>query len=306
MLIIIEEFKRYKQYLFDQSSLKEQMFFRFLVKETLDYPSKEDLTDMEQICLSSFCNDAPSQKKLIDRKRKEKVIGGMHYTNNLIELTAMAIDDIKQEEENLKSYCQNNPIKHYYILNQLFPDLSLYRADPHGSIDQIALHLCKKDFPKEGWKPLLLNALYETSDLIDFYVVEQGYQQAMDDHPVVHEVNNIDIVRNDCQKFVEKTERNVKWIIRIIIIFLVVSISYWLVPFILRNWDDVEPIIAIIDFLRDPEGIVLSGCLGYFPGKIKLLNSLNEKAIDWIFKRKGFNRSELKKSLVKLSRKCKY
>ena len=300
-MLIFEEFKRYKQFYLDQSSPKEEIFYEYLIKETLlDFLSKEDLTDMEQICLSVFCPDAPSKRNLIDRKRKEKVIGGMHYTNNLIELTAMAMDDTEQEKENLKLYCQSNPTRHFYILNQIFPDLSLYRADPHGSVDQIALHLCKRDFPKKGWKPLLLNALYETSDLIDFYVVEQGYQQAMDDHPIVHRINDIAHVRNACEKFVEKVERRVKRAIKTISVLLVIPISCWLAPFIYRNWDQADRIITIIGVLGVLIGILIIVFIGFIPDKVKFINSLIERLIDWVFRKKGFNRSELKKKLDEL------
>ncbi len=298
-MLIIEEFKRYKQYLLNQSSLKERIFFGYLAKETLDYPSKKDLTDMEQICLSVFCNDAPSKKKLIDRKRKEKVIGGMHYTNNLIELTAMAMDDTKQEEESLKLYCKNNPTKHFYILNQLFPNLSLYRADPQGSVDLIALHLYKKDFPNEGWKPLLLNALYETSDLIDFYIVEQGYQQAMDDHPIVHRVNDILYVKSDCDRFVKKTERNVKLIIGIVIFLLLVGLCF-LIPTIREKWNEVEPIFGITGVLL----FLIVELFFIFRGKIldrtKFTKLIIEKITDFVFRMKRLNRSELKEKLDSL------
>ena len=53
--------------------------------------------------------------------------------------------------------------------------------------------------------------LYETSDLTDFYVIEQGYLQAMDDNPIVHQTNDIIYVRDTLAQIVEKTERRVKF-----------------------------------------------------------------------------------------------
>ena len=303
-MLICCELKNLRQKLLEESSLsiKEKAFYWFLSGKPLNYPPDNNLLDIQQICLSVFCNDAPSKKELIRRKQSENDISGMHYTQNIIDLSAMAKVDLKHEREKLISYCRNHSTRDFFILNHLFPNISRDPPIPQGDIDKIALHLYEGDFPPEEWKSLLFRAFQETTDLIDLYIVEQGYQQAMDDHPVIHMVNNIDIVRNDCQKFVEKSERKIKWTIRIIFIFLVVSISYWLIPFILKNWDDVEPIITIIEFLRDPVGIALFGCLGFLPGRI---NSLNEKVIDWWFKRKGFDRPGLKKSLEELSRRDK-
>ncbi len=299
-MLIIEEFKRYKQYYLDRSSPKQEIFYKFLNRETLlDFLTKEDLTDIEQMCLSIFCTDVPSRKKLIERKRKEKVIGGMHYTRNLIELTAMAIDDLKQEEDNLKTYCQDNPTRHFFILNQLFPDLTFYRADPQGSVDQIALHLCQKDLPKEGWKTLLINALYEISDLNDFYVVEQGYHQAMDDHPIIHQVNDILYVKNDCERFVKKTERNVKLAIGLVLFLLLVGICF-LVPTIREKWNEVEPIFGVTGVFL----FLIVELIFIFRGKIldrtKFTKMLIEKITNFVFKKKGCNRLQLKESLCRL------
>ena len=300
-MLIIDELTKLKQRLLNQSSLKEQAFYQFLVNEPLNYPNKNNLTEIEQICLSVFGNDLLSKKELIIAQRKKQPIGGMHYTENLIELSAMAKDSINLEKEHLQLYCENHSMRDFYILNHLFPDILSNLPPAQGAVDQIALHLYKDESPEEGWKPLLLKAFYETSDLIDFYIIEQGYLQAMDDNPIVHRTNDIIYVRDTLTQVVEKTEHRVKFAMGTVSLLLLLPTSYWLIPLIISHWNEVEPIIAVFEILGSLIGIIIFVFLGFIPNLIKRFNLLREKVIDWVFKRKGFNRLELKETLERLT-----
>lgn len=303
-MLIIDELKGLKQKFINNSSLKEQVFYQFLVNEPLNYSEKDNLTEIEQICLYVFSPDIPLKRDLtylIEAHRKKQPIRGMHYRNNLIELSAMARDNIKSERKNLKLYCEKCSTRDFYILNYLFPNISSNMPQPQGAIDQIALHLCESNFPQKGWKPLLLKALYETSDLIDFYVVEKGFQRAMDDNPIVHRVNEILYVRNTLVQIVEKIEHRFKLTTKILSVLLLVSISCWLVPLIIRKWDEAEPIMAAAQFLFYLIGILLIVFIGFIPDRIKIFNMFRERVINWVFRKKGFNRLELKETLDRLA-----
>ena len=302
-MLIADELRQQEQILLDKSSLKEQAFYGFLAGKPLNYPIENRLTEIEQICLSVFCVNTPVTKDLtnmIKTQRRKQPIGGMHYTKNLIELSAMAKNDVELEKENLKSYCENNSARDFYILNHLFPNISSNLPPSEGSIDQIALYLYRGEFPQEGWKPLLLNALQEASDLMDVYVIERGYQQAMDDHPIVHQVEAILYVRDRLARLIEKTERRVKFTIGGVGVLLLGVFGVWLVPLIVRNWDEAEAIIAIIEIFAFLIGVLIVGLIGFIPEKIKIFNRFREKVIDWVFRIKGFNRSELKEKLDRL------
>ncbi len=300
-MLIIDEVKKLKQILLNNSSLKEQAFYQFLLDEPLSYPVKGNLTEIEQICLSVFGGDLSSKQKLISVQRNTQPIGRMHYTKNLIELSAMAIDDIELERKNLISYSEKCSTRDFFILNKLFPDTFSNPPQPRGAIDQIALHLSESNFPQDGWKQLLLTAVYENPDLTDFYIIEQGYLQAMDDNPIVHRTNDIIYLRDSLTQIAVKTERRVILTIRIVSVLILIPISYWLFPLIVRNWNDAEPIIAGIQLLFSLIGILFILFVGFIPDKINIINSCREKIINWVFKRKGFNRSELKETLDRLT-----
>ena len=302
-MLLINELKKLRHNFLNNSSLslKEKAFYQFLMDEPLSYPTGNNLTEIEQICLTVFSGDLSSKKELIRAHRKKEPIHGIHYSKNLIELSAMALYDIEFERENLKSYCEKCSTRDFYILNNLFPDISSYLPKPQGTIDQIALYLHKNNFPQEGWKPLLLTALYETSDLTDFYIIEQGYQQAMNDSPIVHQVNDILYLRDTLAQVVKKTERRVKFALGTTSVFFLAAICYWLLPLIMKTWDKAEPIMAVTQLLVS---LIISSFIfvaGFIPDRIKLLNLLRENIINWVFRRKGFNRLELKETLNRLA-----
>lgn len=302
-MLIFGELTELKQVLLNKSSLKEKAFYQFLVDEPLNYPAKNDLTEIERICYSVFCTDIPSNKdltNLIEAQRRTRPIRGMHYTENLIELTAMALKNPELERDTLKEYSENHSTRDFYILYIQFPNLESNIPIAQGPIDEIALHLCKENFPQK-WKALLLAGLEEISDLMDFYVIEQWYKRAMDDNPIVHQTHDIIYVRDALAQIVTKTERRVTLAIRIVSVLCIVAISRWLVPLIIRKWDEAEPIIAVIQFLLYLIGISFIVFVGFIPDRIKLFNLFKEKVMNWVFRKKGFNRLELKGTLDRLA-----
>lgn len=300
-MLLINELKKLRHSFLNTSSLslKEKAFYQFLVGEPLSYPTGNNLTEIEQICFAVFSGDFLSKKKLIATLRKRQPIHGMHYRQSLIELSAIALDNVESERENLKSYCEECSTRDFYILNNLFPNILSNIPQPEDAVDQIALHLYNSNFPQEGWESLLLKALHETSDLIDFYLVEQGYQRAMFDNPIVHQTHDINYVKHAFVRFIEKTERRVKLTIVVVGVVVLGFVFYWLAPTISRNFEMVEPIIAIRDILF-PLLIGLLVFAGYAPDSIKFLNSLREKTINWVFRWKGLDRKKLKENLDRL------
>ena len=311
-MLIIDELRGLKQKLINKSSLKEQAFYQFLVDEPLSYPGKDSLAVVEQICYSVFCTDIPPKidlTSLVTAQRKTQPIGGMHYTENLIELTAMALANSESEKETLKAYSENHSTRDFYILHALFSDHAFNLPTPQGTIDEIALHLYKESFP-EKWKSLLFIGLHEASDLMDLYVIEQWYKQAMEDNPIVHRTNDILYISNAFIQVVEKTERRIKFAMGVVGVFLLFPIPYWLVPLIVRNWDKAEPTIFVFQFTCFVLINLPALFVGYVPEKLKFFDSLRESIINWVFRNWVFrknrvNRSELKASLNRLVDKGK-
>ena len=298
-MLIADELKELKQILLEKSSLKERAFYFYLIEEPLNYPTQKDLSEIEQVCLSVFCTDAPDKQEIIEAHRRKQPISGMHYTETVIDLSAMANGNFELERENLKSHCEDHSTRNFYVLNHLYPNISSNPPLPQGAIDEIALYLYDNDFPREGWKRLLLGALQETADLVDFYITEKGYLKAMDNNPIIHQTNDIICVSTACRHFVEKIERRVKRIIGIVSSILVLGIVGEVVRFILVDWDKAEPIITATE-LCFRVVLFLSVVFFRFNRGKEIFISFRDKILDWVFSRRGLNRSELKEKLDKL------
>ena len=70
-------------------------------------PAKNELTEIERQLFVEL------------EEEKNQPIGGMHYTENLIELTAMALENPELERGNLKAYSESHSTTDFYILHVL-------------------------------------------------------------------------------------------------------------------------------------------------------------------------------------------
>ena len=123
----------------------------------------------------------------------------------------------------------------------------------------------------------------------------------MEDNPIVHRTKDIIYVRDALAQIAVKTERRVTLAIRIVSVLFMVAISYWLVPLIIREWGAAEPIMAVIQFLFYLIGISFIIFVGVIPDRIEFFNFLQGNIINWVFRRKGFNRLKLKETLNRLA-----
>jgi hypothetical protein len=120
-MIFADEVASIAEKLKQQASRKELALYQRLIGNPMPYPGDDNLRDIEQVCLSAFCTDAPDKTDLVERFRRSKPIKGIHYTNNLVELSAFAIYDPEAEADHLKSFCSTSSARDYLILNRLFP-----------------------------------------------------------------------------------------------------------------------------------------------------------------------------------------
>lgn len=293
--MIIEEINRIRRKLNNVSSPKELAFYQILDNQSLEKSSY-----LEEIYTIMLMTNDPITKELINKHRETQPIVGFHYSTTLIELVAMAMDDFNQERDNLETYCQNHSTRDFFILKTLFPDITSYPPEPQGSIDQIAKHLYEDSYPPEDWRPLILKALCETSDLVDLYIIEIGIQKAMDDNPILHRINDIIYVRDACNRFVQLSGFFVKIIMVIIVVLITVYGLKWLTPIIINNWDQLEPWIFIVQLIIFVINLSILFIGFILPKKNKVLRWPREKLLNIVFIIIGFSRSALKESLSHL------
>lgn len=291
-MFVAEELKKLTEKLFANASEKEKVFYNYLVKTSTNYPTDTALSEIEQVCFAAFCSNTPDRRSLAEKLSRSKPIKGLHYTNNLIELAAVARFGFDSETDKLNSYCRSNSTRDFFILKKLFPKISTFRPDPRNAIDRLAVYLMDDNLPEE-WKPIYLEALGNTSDLLDAFVVWEAYLYIMDRHPATKQNNSLVTITASVQQSINYVDRLVKNIFTIFLLLVLNFSSFGLIYFILGYWDKAEPTLAAI-------GVIITNFFflyQFFKGKeldhFMVINKAKISISNNLLKKLGINRAEV-------------
>jgi hypothetical protein len=254
-MILADEMAAIEEKLKQQASRKELAFYQRLTGHPLPYPGDDKLMDIEQVCLSALCTGAPNKTDLVERFRRSKPIKGLHYANNLIELAAFAIHDRDSEADHLKSFCSTCSARDHLILNQLFPGVCTLRPSSTRPVDIIATWLDDGSSP-DDWKPVFLDALQSANDLLDLYVIRQGYVHLWECHPSTEQRRDLQYLGGQLDRAINRIKVRSNRRFNAIASVAMVAGSAVIAYFSVRRWDVAEPIIWAFTF-----GIFVAGIL---------------------------------------------
>jgi hypothetical protein len=246
-MILADEVAAIEEKLQLQASRKELALYQKLIGNPLPYPGDNKLTDIEQVCLSAFCTGAPNKADLVERFRRSKPIKGMHYANNLVELAAFAIYDRDSELDHLKSFCSTSSTRDHLLLNQLFPDVCTSRPATTRAIDIIATWLDDGSFPQD-WKSAFLNAMQNANDLLDLYVIRQGYVHIWESHPSTEQRRDLQYLSGQLDRAISRIKMRSNRRFNAIASVVMVAGSAVIAYFAVRRWDVAEPVIWACTF----------------------------------------------------------
>ncbi len=295
-MFIRGELNALEENLLDQASLKEKAFYLFLTDKPISYPLDEDLSEIQQICLSQFCLESPSKKSEIERIRKAKPIMGMHYANNLIELFAISLSDPKAEKGNLKTYCNNHSTRDFFVLSTKFRGYCTTPPEPKNATDKIAMHLFEGSSP-ENWTELFGSALQEASDLIDTFVLGKAYLVIMNEHPMSQKLEDLTFANENIEKLLtlveNKIQRRVAYSVSIPAIVVAVWTAYWAIT----NWDKAEPIAYVVQAFFFLLALIVFFFTGMMPDKLEFFKKYKNRIVDSYFRKMGIDLKELKRRI---------
>jgi hypothetical protein len=236
-----------------KASRKELALYQKLIGNPMPYPGDDKLIDIEQVCLSAFCTDAPHKTDVVERLRRKKPIKGIHYANNLVELLAFAIYDREAEADHLKSFCSISSARDYLILNHLFPDICTSQPSIGRSIDIIATWLDDRNFP-DDWKSVFIDAMQNANDLLDLYVIRLGYMDVLEYHPSTQQRRDLQYLSGQLDRAISRikgrSNRRFNAMASVAMYLGSAMIAY----FAVRHWDIAEPVIWVFSF-----GIIVVG-----------------------------------------------
>jgi hypothetical protein len=254
-MILADELAATEEKLKQQASRKELALYRKLIGNPLPYPGDDKLNDIEQICLSAFTG-TPNKTDLVDRLRRSKPIKGIHYANNLVELAAFATYDREAETDHLKSFCSTSSARDRLILNQLFPGVCTSPPATTRAVDIIATWIDDGSFPQD-WKSVFLDAMQNANDLLDLYVIREGYTQLWECHPSTEQWRDLQYISGQLDRAISHIKMRSNRRFNAIASVTMVAGSAVTAYFAVRRWDVAEPVIWAFTF-----GIFVVGVLG--------------------------------------------
>jgi hypothetical protein len=246
-MILGDELAAIEEKLKQQASWKEVALYHKLIVNPLSYPGDDELTDIEQICLSAFTGTL-NKTDLVDRFRRSKPIKGIHYANNLVELAAFAIYEREAEADHLKSFCSTSSARDYFILNRLFPGVCTSQPSPIRGVDIIATWLGDSSFP-EDWKSVFVDAMQNANDLLDLYVIREGYIHLWECHSSTDQTRDLQYLSGQLDRAINRirvrSNRRFNAIASVTMDAATAAIAF----FGLHRWDVAEPVIWVFTFV---------------------------------------------------------
>lgn len=232
----------------DGASKKERYFFNYLSGRKQEKEIDDDLTEIDKICYSAFSDSTISCHEVVKKKQKTVPLKGLHYTNNLIELVAMAKHDFEFEKKNVIKLAEKSSYKEKFIITYLFPSLSnISYGVVSTPIDRLIKHIFL-DKMYDGISEKSISAVNYSSDLIELFIVKQAVLKALEIHPN-HKV------KEDLLTFIEAHKKlkfilsqNIRKQVKIAgAIFLTIIVLMILYVFI-KFWDawGLEPLLAAL------------------------------------------------------------
>jgi hypothetical protein len=295
-MLLADELKTLTDKLKAKASQKELTFFLYLINDPLVYPLDENLSEQEQVLCAAFCSGAPAKSELAEKLRGTKPIRGIHYSNNLIELTAFAKYELKQEIEHIKAYAANHRTRDYFILNRIFPEVLSYPPKPANAVDKIASKILTGDLSNND-KSLLFEAVQRIEDLLDVYVVREGYLLLLDYQPATRYRIDLSILTSQLTKAIKRIDAATRVVLVLGIGYLLVRFYVWIIPIIYHSWNEAEPIFAIIESVLLGVEVLILFLIGAQPEKLRFIKAFTRSVGTIVLRLIGINRNEVEERI---------
>lgn len=263
------------------ASNKDKFIFDFLNREKDSnlIPFESLPSAMDKICYAAFLDKKRDVSQLVKKTQGEQPVMGLHYSNNLTELTAMAIHDFAFEEARLREYINNCSLKEQYILKHIFPGLD-FRPKPHkNKIELLISEVLLTETPTVDIEQVI-SAFSEVTDLIDLFIIKHSYKTIYSLHPDRGLEQDLEALGLLYERLISYLERRFRMFYGIILGILtttfIVVMSYFIIP----NWEkwELEPLLTVVSIALPLVIIVLSTI--FIRKKKLVLKSIFENQIE--------------------------
>ncbi|KKK74849.1 hypothetical protein LCGC14_2879650, partial [marine sediment metagenome] len=171
------------------ASPKERMFYEFI---TGGHPERIELgnTLTDDLCRDAFVERA-KQSIPLNVLQKAQPLKNIHYTNNLIDLTAASIIDITNEQKNIEAYINMHTLRESYLISIALGTELVTRTKVEKDIDRL-IELIEIQKIVDGVPELLTSTLSGVIDIFDVIVLKKIYTTYLKIHPDGNKVRQYD------------------------------------------------------------------------------------------------------------------
>lgn len=284
---------------------KEHIFFSFLIeqqKRVVDFITLS--CDMDKICYSAFVKSEHDVSKLVVKEQGKNPCMGFHYSDNLIELIAMAKHDFPFEQENIESYLNSSSLRDRFVMHSIFPQIELDKVsdDNTNLIDSVVSKILLTDSLPNSFD-IITDAFSDKNDMIDLFILKKATQKILSFHPdrgLEKDLNEVILFHHNLSENIKNRYRvGYGLIIVTVLSLLVLGIGY----FIISYWDTlpieaslatfaiVTPLIGIIAYIT-----VRKRKINVIDSTLKLYDSfISDRVENWYYRRTKYFKSSLDK-----------
>lgn len=258
---LINEINLKRESINEKSSLIEKLFYSFLSRKGIKrnaLPSKA--SNFEKIAYSSFIDNSFEIKAILKKEQKVDSKFDFHYSNNLIELSAMSLADFSFEKSNINEFLKTASLREAFTISEIFEGFTFStNRNIETKVDELVNYAFVKEdvscFPNS-----IIEAIQNADDLIDIFIIEKCYEYFVSIHPVTKTNEKLSLLINSIEKYNTLNETRIKRILfgKIVVLLAVFggSIGY-MIP---EYWTEyeLEPIVTAILIVSSWVIIVIS------------------------------------------------
>lgn len=246
---MINEILERSKKILDSSSEKDKIFYQYLNGESIVQTYSNDVSDILKICYSSFTGKKDKISLVKDLQRVKPVKAGLHYSNNLVELIAIALQDFQLEKINLQNYSDTHTAKEAYLVHRLFPEIK-YKTPLRieSAIDGLVNDILIGN-NLNNWEDKIINSLKEANNLVDIFIISEAYKNGVKSHPVTKYRENIKYLLLFYMRLHNFLNILFTMIFYVFLVGTLIVMLYKISPYIVKNWAIVEPYVFIIQIV---------------------------------------------------------
>lgn len=282
-----------------QVSEKERAFYFYIRGDPESYSSQAGRASAQEVCLATFSGGGPDVSEEVDALRRGQAIAGMHYSENPIELFAVALHRPSDELPAVREHCRRRGWREYVIFKRIYPELSLEMREPESATEKLAKCIYEDRIPA-NWKVLVTDSLKSVEDVVDLVILNDFAELVLDYHPITTQVETVKDLIATLEKFILTEEARAKKGFHGIAVVSLGGLGVLVAYLSLEHWNVAEPLLGAFGVIGALILVGMGAIRDQHVDKVKVIRRLKELWVVGHFRRLGFPRNTVEAHIARL------